>query len=203
MKILALSDKVESCIYNSGMKSWLGDIDLIIGCGDLPANYLEYVVTQLNVPLVYVPGNHDSDSYHVPGGRCIDGKATKINGLTIAGLGGSIRYKPKGRHQYTQWQMGARVGRLIPSILLNGALRQNKLDILITHSPALGIHDGEDPAHIGFSSFITLLRAVHPRLMLHGHMHAIRNIDRTITTQYGCQIMNVFPYQIIDLPPNE
>ena len=34
--------------------------DLVIGCGDLPFDYLEYLVSRLDVPLLYVPGNHDA-----------------------------------------------------------------------------------------------------------------------------------------------
>src|SRR5205823_4064430 len=33
--------------------------DLVVGCGDLPFDYLEYLVSRLDVPLLYVPGNHD------------------------------------------------------------------------------------------------------------------------------------------------
>ncbi|HVH54112.1 MAG TPA: metallophosphoesterase, partial [Actinomycetota bacterium] len=33
--------------------------DLVLSAGDLPFDYLEYLVTVLNVPLLYVPGNHD------------------------------------------------------------------------------------------------------------------------------------------------
>jgi uncharacterized protein len=35
------------------------EIELILGCGDLPYPYLENLLTFLNVPLMYVPGNHD------------------------------------------------------------------------------------------------------------------------------------------------
>ena len=105
MKILALSDRVVSRIYSSTVREQFADVELIIGCGDLPAYYLEYVVTQLNVPLVYVPGNHDPDDLIVPGGIPADGKIVKLNGAVIVGLGGSRRYKPKGRHQYTEAEM--------------------------------------------------------------------------------------------------
>jgi hypothetical protein len=34
-------------------------VDLVISCGDLPFDYLELLVTVANVPLIFVPGNHD------------------------------------------------------------------------------------------------------------------------------------------------
>ena len=111
MKILALSDSVVDQIYSAWVLERFSDVDLIVGCGDLPADYLEYVVTQLNVPLVYVPGNHDPDDYRVPGGISIDGRVEVINGVRIAGLGGSQRYKSRGRHQYTEQQMFYRMVR--------------------------------------------------------------------------------------------
>ena len=33
--------------------------DLVLSCGDLPFDYLEYLVSRLDVPVFYVPGNHD------------------------------------------------------------------------------------------------------------------------------------------------
>ncbi len=114
MKILALSDEIVPFIYSPAVRERFGDVGLIVGCGDLPVAYLEYVVTQLNVPLVYVPGNHDPDEYTVHGGQSIDGRWTKIDGVAVGGLGGSQRYKPVGRHQYTDQEMlGSRIA-LVP-----------------------------------------------------------------------------------------
>lgn len=35
--------------------------ELIVACGDLPAEYLRALMNALDVPLVFVPGNHDPD----------------------------------------------------------------------------------------------------------------------------------------------
>ncbi|MGC1286225.1 MAG: metallophosphoesterase, partial [Streptosporangiaceae bacterium] len=35
--------------------------DLILACGDLPFEYLGSLMNALDVPLVFVPGNHDPD----------------------------------------------------------------------------------------------------------------------------------------------
>ncbi|HEV8571526.1 MAG TPA: metallophosphoesterase [Actinomycetota bacterium] len=58
-RILAVSDEVEEMLYGRT----LGRLqpDLVVSCGDLPFDYLEYIVTVLSVPLLYVPGNHDPD----------------------------------------------------------------------------------------------------------------------------------------------
>jgi len=62
MKILALSDQVEERVYNLAGQGYFQEIGLILGCGDLPYSYLEYLVSVLNVPMFYVPGNHDPEN---------------------------------------------------------------------------------------------------------------------------------------------
>ena len=199
MKILALSDKVDSLIHTPALEKSVGKVDLIVGCGDLPASYLEFVVSMLDVPMVYVPGNHDPDRYDIPGGENIDGRIVETEGLLVAGLGGSIRYKPEGRHQYTEGEMSLRVSRLIASYMIRAGGRRS-LDLLVTHSPPLGIHDGTDPAHIGFSSFHTLLKMLKPHMMLHGHMHIIPNIHLHRSARYFSEIINVFPHRVLEIP---
>ena len=174
------------------------DVDLIVGCGDLPVDYLEFVVSMLNVPLVYVPGNHDPDQYAVPGGVAIDGKFVKISKLRIVGLGGSNRYKPKGKHQYTEGEMRFRVFQLMLTAFSKSPFQMNKVDLFVTHSPPAGIHDASDLAHRGFRPFHTLFRILRPRIMLHGHSHVNRNIECTETTASNTKIINVFPYRIIE-----
>ena len=135
MKILALSDEVVPFIYSPAVRERFGDVGLIVGCGDLPVAYLEYVVTQLNVPLVYVPGNHDPDEYVVQGGLSIDGRWTKVNGVSVGGLGGSQRYKPVGKHQYTDQEMLGRAAHL----LLTSRMAGRHIDVFVAHSAPLGI----------------------------------------------------------------
>ena len=44
-------------------------------------------------------------------------------------------------------------------------------DILVTHSPARGFHDGTDLCHQGFQVFLTLIDKYHPKYFVHGHVH--------------------------------
>ena len=200
MKILALSDQVDPLIYCSSIRERFAEVELIVGCGDLPAYYLEYVVTQLNVPLVYVPGNHDPDGLIVPGGISVDGKLVQVNGAIIVGLGGSRRYKPKGKHQYTEAEMSWRSARLFIKTLPTRLVKGRSIDLLITHAPPQGIHDDSDLAHQGFTAFHHFVRFSRPAMMLHGHSHVIRNLEKTRSQLYSCEIVNVFPYQVVDLP---
>src|SRR5512142_2378737 len=108
MKILAVSDLVEERLYELVPQGHFAGVGMVLGCGDLPYAYLEYLVTMLNVPLFYVPGNHDpayNDRFTVAqaeGGTNLDLKTAYCNTLILAGFGGSIRYRPYGVNQYTQ-----------------------------------------------------------------------------------------------------
>lgn len=211
MKILALSDQVVEHLYSPFVKEYFGDVDLVVGCGDLPDFYLDYIVSMLNVPLTLVPGNHDrlaepSSCDFVPEGRHgrrglanIDGTVVKERGLLLAGLGGSIRYRPDGVHQYTQSQMARRALALTPRLYWNRVRHGRFLDILITHAPPRGIHDAEDPAHVGFETFNAFIARFRPRYLLHGHSHVYRRGAIT-TTQVGpTTIINVYPYRVIEV----
>ncbi len=211
MKILALSDQVVEHLYSPFVKERFGDVDLVVGCGDLPDDYLDYIVSMLNVPLSHVPGNHDLppiSSISDPGaknpgtsGCCanIDGVVVEERGLLLAGLGGSIRYRPDGANQYTQAEMARRALALTPRLLWNRLRRGRYLDILITHSPPRGIHDAQDPAHVGFEAFNRFVARFHPRYLLHGHAHVYRS-DAITTTQVGpTKVVNVYPYRVIEV----
>ena len=57
-----------SFIYSPQVRGRFEDIDLVLGCGDLPYFYLEYVLTALNVPLFFVRGNHANKVEYGAGG---------------------------------------------------------------------------------------------------------------------------------------
>lgn len=199
MKILALSDKIVPFIHSEEVKQAFEDVDLVLGCGDLPARYLEFVLTVLNVPLVYVPGNHDKDDLSVPGGVPADGRMVNVLGLRILGLGGSPRYKRRGRHQYTESEMRMRLIALAPGLIWERLRGRRGFDILLTHAPPRGIHDADDPAHVGFEVFLSLMRWARPRLMVHGHTHVVRNLEPTKTQFEDTLVVNVYPHRTLEL----
>lgn len=210
-RILALSDRVVEPIYSPQLRDLYGDIDLVFGCGDLPFSYLEYVVTVLTVPVLYVFGNHDHVQYMSDGRRvtepegCIslEGRSVMVNGLIVAGLGGSMRYQPRSANQYTEAEMWLRTLQLMPQLLRNRARHGRYLDILVTHSPPFGIHDGEDLPHTGFKSFLTLMRSLKPRYLLHGHTHVYRRDTISSTCYAETEVVNVYPNRLIEWHPDE
>jgi len=219
-RILAIADEVSDSLWSGRVRRL--DPNLVVACGDLPFDYLEYIVTMVNVPLVFVPGNHDPDLKAKPqtlssqdfqrplslatlrrepagpmGCSNADGRVVDEAGVGIAGLGGSVRYKP-GPNQYTQRQMTRRALRLELSSVSRRARSHGKIDILITHSPPYGIGDGDDPAHRGFIAFHRLVTRLSPKLLIHGHVHpygrVIPNHRLGSTT-----IVNVVGHRMLEL----
>ncbi|HZM24677.1 MAG TPA: metallophosphoesterase, partial [Anaerolineales bacterium] len=158
MKILVLSDEVVERLYSLCESGHFSKIDLILGCGDLPYPYLENLLTLLNLPLLYVPGNHDptynpdNSLTHAEGGSNLDLKVIRYKKFLIGGFGGSIRYRPDGTNQYSQTEAYFRAFRLLPRLFLNRINYGRALDILITHSPPFGIHDDETQSHQGLKA---------------------------------------------------
>jgi Icc-related predicted phosphoesterase len=205
-KVLAVSDQVVERIYPLATNGHFQDVDLILGCGDLPYTYLENLLSIINVPLYYVPGNHDPiylpnrPLTYAEGGLNLDLKTASAKGLLLAGLGGSIRYRPDGVNQYTQEQAFYRAYTLIFRLLVNQIRYGRKLDILITHSPPFGIHDEDSQAHQGLKALNLLIRVVRPRYHFHGHTHFYRNNLEDSVTQVGqTTVMNIFPYKVIEI----
>ena len=204
VKILAVSDQVVERLYTLSSSGQFQDVELILGCGDLPYSYLEYLVTILNLQIFYVPGNHDpqfdthSKESHAEGGSNLDLKTVRYNKFLIGGLGGCVRYRPDGINQYTQAEAYLRAFSMIPRLLNNRIRYGRALDILISHSPPFGIHDDTDPAHRGLKALNWLIRLAKPRYHFHGHTHFYKtNLANAETTIGITKIINVYPYKII------
>lgn len=209
MRILAVSDKVDPALYGHAIKQHVGDIDLILGCGDLPRYYLEYLVTMLGGPLFYVIGNHANavgkrykarEEWEYPAGCVnIDGQGVRYRGLLIAGLEGSMRYNNNRHFQYSDQEMAFKMWGLTPRLVLNRFLYGRYLDILITHAPPEGIHDREDRCHQGFRTFLTFMERFRPRYLLHGHVHVYSPFEATETAYGDTHVVNVYGRHILEI----
>jgi len=167
MRVLAVADEEEKYLWDYYSPEKLDGIDLLVGCGDLDARYLEFLATVAHVPLIYVHGNHDASYDHAPpgGALCIDDELFIHRGVRFVGLGGSCRYR-FGAWQFTEAEMRKRIRRLRARIDRVGGF-----DVLVTHAPLHGYGDLSDLPHRGFTVFRELLDAYKPPLMLHGHIH--------------------------------
>jgi Icc-related predicted phosphoesterase len=209
VKVLAVCDEVDPRLYSNGHNSSIRlqtEPEAILSCGDLPAYYLDYLVSKLDVPLYAVHGNHDappplegSEGFSRCGANWLGGRGVRTpGGLLLAGFDGSLRYN-NGAYQATQAEMLAAVQSLVPWFLLNRVRYGRYLDVLITHAPPRGIHDERDRCHTGFEAFNWLIRAFKPRYHLHGHIHLYDRRSPTLT-RVGCtDVINVYPFRELEL----
>ena len=196
MKILFLADEESKVYWDYFKKEQFEGIDLIISCGDLKPEYLSFLATLVPVPLLYVHGNHDDkyDKRPPEGCICIEDRIYNFNGIRILGLGGSYRYKD-GVNQYTELQMARRIAKLKLKLTINRGF-----DILVTHSPAYGFHEGEDQCHRGFDSFNRLINTYHPKYFVHGHVHMNYGRQFPRVDEIGdTKVINAFERYILEV----
>jgi Icc-related predicted phosphoesterase len=195
MKILTISDRVEPVLHDHFDGRQFEGVDLILGCGDLPPEYLTFVSGKLNAPLYFVRGNHDLRYDVAPPRGCINlaDELVQFRGKNILGLEGS-RWYNGGPHQYTESEMRRKIRRLRPRIWRKGGV-----DIVITHAPPRHIHDAEDRCHKGFKSFCWLLDKYSPYYFIHGHIHTNFNrpSDR-VTMVNRTNVINSYGYYLFD-----
>lgn len=195
MKILLISDEESPLLWDFFRPEKYTDIDLIISCGDLKAEYLSFLVTLIKAPLIYIHGNHDTRYLQYPPEGCesIDGKLVVVKGMRILGLGGSQKYNSE-ECQYTEKQMAGRIRKLSPKIWLNKGF-----DILVTHSPAYDLGDSSDLCHRGFKCFNKLLDKHSPKYFFHGHTHLNYGKTSRIIKYKDTSIVNGFQHYIMQI----
>lgn len=202
MKILAIADEEEKSLWDFYDPSRTKGVDLIISCGDLSPDYLQFLESMTNVPLLYVRGNHDGVYDQRPPFGCfdVDDKIYDFHGLRVLGLGGSMRYHGGG-DMYTEAEMKKRIRKLNRTIAL-----RNGFDVLVTHAPAKGYGDMDDLPHRGFECFNELLDRWKPCYMLHGHVHktySSTEFERTRKHASGTTIINAYGSYLFDVKDDE
>lgn len=215
--VLAVSDEVDDTLLTD--PAAVRGTRLIVACGDLPFGYLGYLMNVLDVPLVFVPGNHDPDisGYRtsragltlragVPcrppwpeGAVSAEQAIVDVAGLRMAGLGGSPRYSD-GPNQYTQRQQARRARSLSRKARWRRVRDGRGVDVLLTHAPPRGVGDGDDPPHQGFAALNQLAMRLQPALLLHGHVHPVGAAARV--HRFGPTVVrNVAGRHLLDIEP--
>ena len=219
VRVLAVADECSDALW--GPKAAALAPDLVLAAGDLPWDYLEFLASATDAPVLFVPGNHDealprarvhrsgqflragmpAAAPRPVGCRSVDGTvldAVTAHGvLRVAGLGGCVRYRP-GPNQYSQREYHRRAARLLRRV---GRLQRRvpgAVDVLLTHAPPRGLGDEEDRPHVGIEALHPVLERLAPRWHLHGHIHPYgqRRPDRT---KGDTTIRNVIPYRLIEV----
>lgn len=216
--VLAVSDETVEFLWSDRVRDL--QVDLILGAGDLPFSYLEFLSDQVNAPCVFVPGNHDIDlsgysetssgwtrsgmpaQWPGPSGAVnADGRIVTAAGLRVAGLGGSMRYN-SGPNQFSERQQRRRARSLIWRNSWQSLFPGHHagVDVLLTHSPARGIGDAEDQPHRGFDCFHPLIESLGPAVMIHGHIHPHGRTPPDLDIGQ-CSVLNTVGYTLMDISP--
>ena len=221
MKILCVSDQIDPLVYSPNIRERYKDCELVISAGDLPMEYLDFIVSSLNKPLLFVFGNHNLEEFrlyhrtgalastgtHLPlkplppeachGTTYVGFKVHREGNLLVAGVSGSIRYNA-GLSQYTERQMLFRLLKMLPRLLVNKLKYGRFVDIFLTHAPPEGIHDKEDPCHRGFRCYLWFMRTFKPRFMVHGHIHLYDMQDVRVSRYFDTTVINAYSHHILD-----
>lgn len=204
--ILAVTDEPDPRIHSETLRERMGHVAFAVSCGDLPASYLEFIADALNRPLYYVPGNHarrctDKSACQPTGAIDLSGKVVQdpATGLILAGFPGCLRYEEDQPAQYSEWEIGLMAARMAPRLQLNRLRHGRALDLLITHAPPRGVNDRPDPAHRGFETLRGFLERWRPPYHLHGHVH-LYDRNEPHQQRFGdTEVINVFPYRLLEL----
>ncbi len=198
MKALLVSDVESRALWDYYRPERTEGVDVIISCGDLKKEYLEFLVTMTNKPVLFVPGNHDAGYASDPPGGCenLDDAVFVFRGVRFLGLGGCKQYNSESPYQYTEAQMARRIRRLRRQIRKAGGV-----DVVVTHAAPKGCGDKEDIAHRGFECFLDLMDRHHPAYFLHGHVHMNYDPGVPRIMEHGdTRIVNAYERFILEIP---
>ena len=203
-------------------------VELIVSCGDLEPDYLDYLVSVFNVPCFYVRGNHDTAYGPTPTGGAVNlhERLVRHKGVRFLGLEGSPWYNG-GPAQYREGQMRWMAFWAGWTIRLGGGV-----DVLVTHAaprlcplperrcpcvrPPAGTPpanlgqtcyadaarpcwDMADPAHRGFEALRRLALKHQPRFLLHGHTHLGYGARPREFALGRTRVVDVYGHVLLDL----
>lgn len=187
IKILAIADLHD---WSANELELIRDLEYDCCCllGDIPDAALEIIKRIVQKPLFGVLGNHDElNTLSRCGIPNLDGKSVTVNSVTIAGFGGSHRYKSGDYPMLTQKESIA-ASKLCP-----------KADILISHDTAYHAMKRRDSAHCGLKGISKYIAKNKPGLNICGHYH-ISDSERRLYK--WCDIQCIYRCAIVTFPEN-
>jgi Icc-related predicted phosphoesterase len=201
LRILAVSDEPDPSLEARATRDALGQVDVVVGAGDLQPDYLAFVADAFDAPLHYVRGNHDVGAAWVQAegtllpGPMPEGAIVTEGGLGLIGFSGSPVYSHRGhevgattmlRRAFVGWMRARSSGPLI----------------VVSHAPPRGLNDASDPTHRGFAAFRWLVDRLAPPIWLHGHTALVRRgLDARCTRHGPTLLYNCTGATLVELVP--
>ena len=202
---------------------------MILCCGDLEHDYIEFLVDGIDKDVFFVTGNHEpeinEDDYsgfevidriwdsiktsaeklinRIAGQEDMHGRVAIWKGYLIVGFGGSRWYNGRG-NQFRESDMASIVRSAIRKVRLFRLKdrilgRRQREVIVISHAPPSGIHDLQDPPHMGFKCFHKFIKKISPALWLHGHVHLSNPRQQQVTVVGNTTVVNCYCYKFIKI----
>lgn len=185
LRLLALSDfhgNGFAFAETSKLPSIL-NVDVVVISGDITHDDVESAKGLLSmfsgkgVPVMFVPGNMDSRALtanlNLKDVKCIHGVGEHYNDFVFVGLGGSTKTPFNSPFEYTEAEAS--------SILRKASenLRVKRL-ILVSHCPPKNtkVDQAHANLHIGSVAVRAFIEEVKPILVVCGHAHEARGVDR-------------------------
>jgi uncharacterized protein len=208
LRILALADEVEPTLESPESRAQLEPVELIVGCGDLPVDYLRFVTDTFNAPLLYVRGNHDvggawatgeATALHLPD-PLPDGIPIEESGLTVVGFSGVPWHGGSGLQKGEPFFWRHSFGAWLRTHLLRPGRHRPLL--VVTHTAPRGINDGPDRVHRGPAGLRWLAESLRPPLWLHGHTTlVVRRTEARSVLRHGTLFYNCAGAVLVELMP--
>lgn len=160
--------------------------DLAVICGDITnfgtveqAKNLLEILTEVNAPIVFVPGNCDPPSLtdlQIKGLTCIHGEILTYNNLSFIGLGGSTISPFNTFFEMNEEEIASILNKCVENLR---KITHRKDIILISHSPPKNtkLDKTFSGAHVGSISVRRFIEENKPILVFCGHIHEAKGID--------------------------
>ena len=199
LRILAASDEIDPALEGLANREALEPVDLVVGCGDLAPDWLEFLADAFRAPLLYVRGNHDRRGpWPSPPGIPAPSSGWDdrlVHGVPILALPWPGREGAQARRdEGAAWRQVLR--HAMPRLAWPGGGA-----IVVSHVPPRGAGDTPaDDYHVGFAAYEFVLRRLQPMLWLHGH--TTRATQRGWRTERGMTtLVNVTGSVLVELTP--
>lgn len=200
LRLLAASDEHDPTLESAANRAALEPVDLFVGCGDLGPERLGFLGDAFPATMLYVRGNHDRGGPW-PAPHDLPVPLTGIDCGSVPGVAILGLPWPGDEDGPARRDEGAAWGQVLSAVKLRLVAPPKGPWLVVSHVPPRGAGDSpDDPYHVGFAAYRTLLDRLRPRLWLHGHTTraSVRNwrVDHGPTT-----LLNVTGSVLVELLP--
>ena len=200
VRILAASDEHDPTLDFALNREGLGKIDLVVGCGDLSPERLAFLSDAFTAPMVFVRGNHDRRGPW-PNPRQVPHPASGVDRGTLPGIPILALPWPTGDREPAVHDDRAAWRQVVRLAAVALVAPGKEPWLVVSHVPPKGAGDTpEDPYHVGFAAYRTVLERLAPRLWLHGHTSRAAS-PNWLVEHASTTLVNVTGSVLVELEP--